>query len=66
MEGILTFVKIVLYGLGFGLLIPLCLAFFVVGGCFLFVFCSLGLIAYAPLFLAEYLDDKPWKTLKKT
>ena len=56
----LTVLKYVLYAIGFGLLIPISLAFFMLGGVLVFVFSLLGLIAYIPLLLAESIDNKHW------
>ena len=60
MNKLLTFIKYVLYAIGFGLLIPISLAFLMVGGVFVFVFSLLGLIAYIPLLLAESIDNEHW------
>ena len=60
MNKLLTLIKYVLYAIGFGLLIPISLAFIMVGGVFVFVFSLLGLIAYIPLLLAESIDNEHW------
>ena len=60
MNKVLTVIKYVLYAIGFGLLIPISLAFLMVGGVFVFVFSLLGLIAYIPLLLAESIDNEHW------
>ena len=60
MNKLLTFIKYVLYAIGFGLLIPISLAFLMVGGVFVFVFSLLGGIAYIPLLLAESIDNEHW------
>ena len=60
MNKLLTVLKYVLYAIGFGLLIPISLAFIMVGGVFVFVFSLLGLIAYIPLLLAESIDNEHW------
>ena len=58
MNKLLTVIKYVLYAIGFGLLIPISLAFIVVGGVFVFVFSLLGAIAFIPLLLAERIDNE--------
>ena len=60
MNKLLTLIKYVLYAIGFGLLIPISLAFLMVGGVFVFVFSLLALIAYIPLLLAESIDNEHW------
>ena len=60
MNKLLTFIKYVLYAIGFGLLIPISLIFFMLGGVLVFVFSLLALIAYIPLLLAESIDNKHW------
>ena len=60
MNKLLTLIKYVLYAIGFGLLIPISLAFLMLGGVFVFVFSLLGLIAYIPLLLAESIDNEHW------
>ena len=60
MNKLLTFIKYVLYAIGFGLLIPITLTFFMLGGVFVFVFSLLALIAYIPLLLAESIDNEHW------
>ena len=60
MNKLLTLIKYVLYAIGFGLLIPISLAFIMLGGVFVFVFSLLGLIAYIPLLLAESIDNEHW------
>ena len=60
MNKLLTLIKYVLYAIGFGLLIPISLAFIVLGGVFVFVFSLLGVIAYIPLLLAESIDNEHW------
>ena len=60
MNKLLTVFKYVLYAIGFGLLIPITLAFFMMGGVFVFVFSLLALIAYIPLLLAESIDNEHW------
>ena len=60
MNKLLTFIKYVLYAIGFGLLIPISFAFLMVGGVFVFVFSILGVIAYIPLLLAESIDNEHW------
>ena len=60
MNKLLTAIKYVLYAIGFGLLIPISLAFLMVGGVFVFVFSLLALIAYIPLLLAESIDNEHW------
>ena len=60
MNKLLTVFKYVLYAIGFGLLIPITLAFFMMGGVFVFVFSLLALIAYIPLVLAESIDNEHW------
>ena len=60
MNELLTLIKYVLYAIGFGLLIPISLAFIMLGGVFVFVFSLLGLIAYIPLLLAESIDNEHW------
>ena len=56
----LTVLKYVLYAIGFGLLIPISLTFFMMGGVLVFVFSLLALIAYIPLLLAESIDNEHW------
>ena len=60
MNKLLTFIKYVLYAIGFGLLIPTSLTFFMLGGVLVFVFSLLALIAYIPLLLAESIDNEHW------
>ena len=60
MNKLLTFIKYVLYAIGFGLLLPITLTFFMKGGVLLFVFSLLALIAYIPLLLAESIDNEHW------
>ena len=60
MNKLLTFLKYVLYAIGFGLLIPISLTFFMLGGVLVFVFSLLALIAYIPLLLAESIDNEHW------
>ena len=60
MNKLLTVIKYVLYAIGFGLLIPISLTFFMLGGVLVFVFSLLGLIAYIPLLLAESIDNGHW------
>ena len=60
MNKVLTVIKYVLYAIGFGLLIPISLAFIMVGGVFVFVFSLLGVIAYIPLLIAESIDNEHW------
>lgn len=60
MNKLLTLIKYILYAIGFGLLIPISLAFIILGGVFVFVFSLLGLIAYIPLLLAESIDNEHW------
>ena len=60
MNKLLTFIKYVLYAIGFGLLIPISLTFFMMGGVLVFVFSLLALIAYIPLLLAESIDNEHW------
>ena len=60
MNKLLTVLKYVLYAIGFGLLIPISLAFFMLGGVLVFVFSLLALIAYIPLLLAESIDNEHW------
>ena len=60
MNKVLTVLKYVLYAIGFGLLLPISFAFFMVGGVFVFVFSLLGVIAYIPLLLAESIDNEHW------
>ena len=60
MNKLLTTIKYVLYAIGFGLLIPISLAFIMLGGVFVFVFSLLALIAYIPLLLAESIDNEHW------
>ena len=60
MNKVLTVLKYVLYAIGFGLLLPISFAFFMVGGVFVFVFSLLGVIAYIPLLLAESVDNEHW------
>ena len=60
MNKLLTFIKYVLYAIGFGLLLPITLAFLMVGGVLVFVFSLLALIAYIPLLLAESIDNEHW------
>ena len=60
MNKLLTVIKYVLYAIGFGLLIPITLTFFMMGGVFVFVFSLLALIAYIPLLLAESIDNEHW------
>ena len=60
MNKLLTFIKYVLYAIGFGLLIPITLTFFMLGGVLVFVFSLLALIAYIPLLLAESIGNEHW------
>ena len=60
MNKVLTVLKYVLYAIGFGLLIPITLTFFMLGGVLVFVFSLLALIAYIPLLLAESIDNEHW------
>ena len=60
MNKLLTVLKYVLYAIGFGLLIPISLTFFMLGGVLVFVFSLLALIAYIPLLLAESIDNEHW------
>ena len=60
MNKLITFLKYVLYAIGFGLLIPISLTFFMLGGVLVFVFSLLALIAYIPLLLAESIDNEHW------
>ena len=60
MNKLLTVIKYVLYAIGFGLLIPISLTFFMMGGVLVFVFSLLALIAYIPLLLAESIDNEHW------
>ena len=60
MNKVLTLIKYVLYAIGFGLLIPISLTFFMLGGVLVFVFSLLALIAYIPLLLAESIDNEHW------
>ena len=60
MNKLLTVIKYVLYVIGFGLLIPISLTFFMLGGVLVFVFSLLALIAYIPLLLAESIDNEHW------
>ena len=60
MNKLLTLIKYVLYAIGFGLLIPITLTFFMLGGVLVFVFSLLALIAYIPLLLAESIDNEHW------
>ena len=60
MNKLLTFIKYVLYAIGFGLLLPITLTFFMLGGVLVFVFSLLALIAYIPLLLAESIDNEHW------
>ena len=60
MNKLLTFLKYVLYAIGFGLLLPITLTFFMMGGVLVFVFSLLGVIAYIPLLLAESIDNEHW------
>ena len=60
MNKLLTFIKYILYAIGFGLLIPITLTFFMLGGVLVFVFSLLALIAYIPLLLAESIDNEHW------
>ena len=60
MNKLLTVLKYILYAIGFGLLIPITLTFFMLGGVFVFVFSLLALIAYIPLLLAESIDNEHW------
>ena len=60
MNKVLTVIKYVLYAIGFGLLIPITLTFFMMGGVLVFVFSLLALIAYIPLLLAESIDNEHW------
>ena len=60
MNKLLTLIKYVLYAIGFGLLIPISLTFFMLGGVLVFVFSLLALIAYIPLLLAESIDNEHW------
>lgn len=64
MRQLLTFVKYILYMIGFGLLIPITFTFFTVGGLFLLVFGILGAIANAPIILAESINNEHWVTDK--
>ena len=64
MNKLLTTIKYVLYAIGFGLLIPITLTFFMMGGVLVFVFSLLALIAYIPLLLAESIDNEHWITDK--
>ena len=60
MNKLLTVLKYVLYAIGFGLLLPITLTFFMLGGVLVFVFSLLALIAYIPLLLAESIDNEHW------
>ena len=60
MNKLLTVIKYVLYAIGFGLLIPISLTFFMLGGVLVFVFSLLALIAYIPLLLADSIDNEHW------
>ena len=60
MNKLLTLIKYILYAIGFGLLIPISLTFFMLGGVLVFVFSLLALIAYIPLLLAESIDNEHW------
>ena len=60
MNKVLTLIKYVLYAIGYGLLIPIRLTFFMLGGVLVFVFSLLALIAYIPLLLAESIDNEHW------
>ena len=60
MNKVLTVIKYILYAIGFGLLIPISLTFFMLGGVLVFVFSLLALIAYIPLLLAESIDNEHW------
>ena len=60
MNKLLTVIKYVLYAIGFGLLIPISLTFFMLGGVLVFVFSLLALIACIPLLLAESIDNEHW------
>ena len=60
MNKLLTVLKYILYAIGFGLLIPISLTFFMIGGVLVFVFSLLALIAYIPLLLAESIDNEHW------
>ena len=60
MNKLLTTIKYVLYAIGFGLLIPITLTFFMLGGVLVFVFSLLALIAYIPLLIAESIDNEHW------
>ena len=60
MNKMLTVIKYVLYAIGFGLLLPISLTFFMLGGVLVFVFSLLALIAYIPLLLAESIDNEHW------
>ena len=60
MNKLLTVIKYILYAIGFGLLIPISLTFFMLGGVLVFVFSLLALIAYIPLLLAESIDNEHW------
>ena len=60
MNKLLTVLKYILYAIGFGLLIPITLTFFMMGGVLVFVFSLLALIAYIPLLLAESIDNEHW------
>ena len=60
MAKLLMFIKYILYAIGFGLLIPISLTFFMLGGVLVFVFSLLALIAYIPLLLAESIDNEHW------
>ena len=60
MNKLLTVLKYILYAIGFGLLLPITLTFFMLGGVLVFVFSLLALIAYIPLLLAESIDNEHW------
>ena len=60
MNKLLTVINYILYAIGFGLLIPLSLAFIMLGGVLAFVFSLLARIAYIPLLLAESIDNEHW------
>ena len=60
MNKLLTFIKYILYAIGFGLLIPITLTFFMMGGVLVFVFSLFALIAYFPLLIAESIDNEHW------
>lgn len=64
MNKLLTVIKYVLYAIGFGLLLPITLTFFMLGGVLVFVFSLFALIAYIPLLIAESIDNEHWITDK--